>query len=88
MGRYTIEYTEIADRHLHEIKRRDSDFLPKIIEKIDLCLGEHLFDRIQQCDKKKLKGKKNTHRLHVQRKYTVFYTISDNNTSVVIEVIP
>lgn len=89
MGRYKIEYTEVADRHLNTIKRRDGDYLSKIIDKIDFCLGEHLFGHIQQCDKKKLKGKKNTYRLHVQRKYTVFYTISDveQNKSVVVHMV-
>lgn len=77
MGKYSVRYTAIADKHLNTIKSRDKDFLSKIIDKIDFCLGEHLFDSIRQCDKKKLKGKKNTHRLHVQRKYTVFYTILD-----------
>lgn len=89
MGRYRIEYTEIAVKHLNIIKRRDGDFLSRIIDKIDFCLGEHLFDHIQQCDKKKLKGKKNTHRLHVQRKYTVFYTVLDveQNKSVVVHMV-
>ncbi len=89
MGRYKIEYTEVADRHLSVIKRKDGNYLPKIIDKINFCLGEHLLDHIRQCDKKKLRGKKNTHRLHIQRKYTVFYTISDGeqNKSVVVHMV-
>lgn len=75
MSKYDIIYTEIAVKNLKSIKRGDKDYISKIIDKIEFCLGEHLFDSINQCNKKKLKGKENTYRLHIQRKYTVFYTI-------------
>ncbi|MFA5614315.1 MAG: addiction module toxin RelE [Methanoculleus sp.] len=75
MTKYEIVYTETAEKHLGEIERRNNEYLAKIIQKIELCLGEHLFDRISLCNKKKLKGKENTHRLHVQKKYTVFYKV-------------
>ncbi|MBP7411802.1 hypothetical protein [Methanoculleus sp. 10] len=75
MTKYEIVYTETAEKHLDAIERRDGEYLAKIIQKIEFCLGEHLFDRIGLCNKKKLKGKENTHRLHVQMKYTVFYKV-------------
>ncbi|WP_292408297.1 MULTISPECIES: hypothetical protein [unclassified Methanoculleus] len=77
MTKYEIIYTEIALKDLRAIKRGDQGYIPKIIDKIDFCLGEHLFDSIRQCNKKKLKGKENTHRLHIQRRYTIFYTIEE-----------
>lgn len=75
MTRYEIVYTETAVKHLDAIEHSDREYLAKIIQKIEFCLREHLFDRIGPCNKKKLKGKENTHRLHVQRKYTVFYKV-------------
>jgi len=77
MTKYEIVYTEIAVKNLRAIKRGDQGYIPQIIDKIDYCLGEHLFDSIGQCNKKKLKGKENTHRLHMQRRYTIFYTIEE-----------
>ncbi|MDK2889610.1 MAG: hypothetical protein PWR21_242 [Methanoculleus sp.] len=75
MTKYEIVYTETAEKHLGAIEHRDSEYLPKIIQKIEFCLGEHLFAPIRQCNKKKLKGKVNTYRLHIQKKYTVFYKV-------------
>ena len=84
MTKYEIAYTETGLKNLKTIQRRDKDYIPRIIDKIEFCLGEHLFDSINQCNKKKLKGKENTHRLHVQRKYTVFYTIEGNGKKTVV----
>lgn len=75
MGRYEIIYTDMALKNMKAIKRGDKSYISKIIDKIEFCLGEHLFDSISQCNKKKLKGKENTHRLHIQRKFTVLYTV-------------
>ncbi|WP_214019590.1 type II toxin-antitoxin system RelE/ParE family toxin [Methanoculleus sp.] len=75
MTKYEIIITESAKKDLKVIERDDSEYVQKIIQKIEFCLGEHLFAPIKQCHKKKLKGKVNTHRLHVQRKYTVFYKV-------------
>ena len=83
MTKYEIVYTEIAVKNLRAVKRGDKGYISKIIAKIEFCLGEHLFDAINQCNKKKLKGKENTHRLHIQRKYTVFYTIEGNREKIV-----
>jgi len=73
MTKYEILYTETAEKHLDAIAHRDSEYLAKILQKIEFCLGEHLFNRINLCNKRKMKGKNNTHRLHIQKKYTVFY---------------
>ncbi|WP_067047623.1 type II toxin-antitoxin system RelE family toxin [Methanofollis ethanolicus] len=86
MTKYEITYTETAKKHLQAIKRGDNEYVKKIIQKIEFCLGEHLLTSIKQCNKKKLKGKENTHRLHIQRKYTVFYKVmkAEQKTSVEI----
>lgn len=86
MIKYEIVYTEIALKNLRAIKCGDQKYIPKIIDKIDFCLGEHLFDSTGQCNKKKLKGKENTHRLHVQRKYTVFYTIERTKQNLFVQI--
>mgnify|MGYP001151319018 CR=1 FL=1 len=86
MTKYEIVYTETAEKHLGEIERRNNEYLAKIIQKIELCLGEHLFDRISLCNKKKLKGKENTHRLHIQRKYTVFYKVVKTEQKTFVEI--
>ncbi|WOX55390.1 MULTISPECIES: type II toxin-antitoxin system RelE family toxin [unclassified Methanoculleus] len=75
MTKYEVIITESAKKDLKAIERVDSEYVQKIIQKIEFCLGEYLFAPIKQCNKKKLKGRVNTHRLHVQRKYTVFYKV-------------
>ena len=89
MTKYEIVITETAERHLQAIKRGDNEYIKKIIDKIKFCLGEHLFTSIKQCNKKQLKGKENTHRLHIQRKYTVFYKVvkTEQKTSVEIPLV-
>ena len=50
MTKYEIVYTETAEKHLDAIERRDGEYLAKIIQKIEFCLGEHLFDQIRLCN--------------------------------------
>ncbi|HOI60572.1 MAG: hypothetical protein BWX50_00940 [Euryarchaeota archaeon ADurb.Bin009] len=86
MTKYEIVITETAERHLQAIKRGDNEYIKKIIDKIKFCLGEHLFTSIKQCNKKQLKGKENTHRLHIQRKYTVFYKVVKTEQKTSVEI--
>lgn len=86
MTRYEIIVMENAEKHLQAIKRGDGDYVKKIIDKIKFCLGEHLFTSIKQCSKKKLKGKENTYRLHIQRKYTVFYRVVKTEQKTLVEI--
>jgi len=86
MTKYEIIITETAEKHLQAIRRGDNEYVKKIIDKIKFCLGEHLFTSIKQCNKKKLKGKENTHRLHIQRKYTVFYKVVKTEQKTFVEI--
>ena len=85
MTKYEIIVTENAEKHLQAIKRGDNEYIKKIIDKIKFCLGENLFTSIKQCNKKRLKGKENTHRLHIQRKYTVFYKVVNPAQKTIVE---
>ncbi|NLB00394.1 MAG: hypothetical protein GX837_05420 [Methanomicrobiales archaeon] len=73
MTKYEIMGAKGVEKYLVKLGKRNPRDAALIIETIKSCLGEHLFDRIQQCDKKKMKGERYLHRLHVQRGYTVFY---------------
>ena len=86
MTKYEILFTETADKNLQTIKRGYNEYVQKIIDKIKFCLGEHLFTSIKQCNKKRLKGKENTHRLHIQRKFTVFYKVVETEGETFVRV--
>jgi len=86
MTKYGILFTETASKNLQAIKRGDNEYVQKTIDKIKFCLGEHLFTPIKQCNKKRLKGKENTHRLHIQRKFTVFYKIVEIEGKTFVQV--
>ncbi len=86
MTKYEIIITETAEKHLQAIGRGDNEYVKKIIDKIKFCPGEYLFTSIKQCNKKKLKGKENTHRLHIQRKYTVFYKVVKTEQKTFVEI--
>jgi len=73
MTKYEIIVTENAEKHLQAIKRGDNEYIKKIIDKIKFCLGENLFTSIKQCNKKRLKGKENTHRLYSEEIHSFLY---------------
>ena len=56
MTKYEVIITESAKKDLKAIERVDSEYVQKIIQKIEFCLSEYLFAPIKQCNKKKLKG--------------------------------
>jgi len=73
---FEVRYSEKAKKVLFNLKGGNRKYAALILDKIDFCLGEHLFDYVAQCDKKILKGsKEGVCRLHIQRKYTAIYTI-------------
>jgi addiction module RelE/StbE family toxin len=86
MTKYEIVFKESAKKDLKVIERDDGEYVSKILEKIEFCLGEHLFTSIKQCNKKKMGGKENTHRLHVQKRYTIFYTVEKTKEKAFVEV--
>ncbi|HOF97095.1 MAG TPA: hypothetical protein PLI54_00260 [Methanoculleus sp.] len=86
MTKYEIVFKESAKKDLKVIERDDGEYVSKILEKIEFCLGEHLFDRTGQCSKKKMEGKEKAHRLHVQKRYTIFYTVERTKEKTFVEV--
>ena len=51
------------------------------MDTVDYCLGKHLFDYDPRCNKKAIKGSKTgSHRLHIERRFTLIYTIVGEKT--------
>ncbi len=71
-----VEYTRTAEKFFGELKGNNAKYIKKIMDKVDYCLGKHLFDYDPRCNKKAIKGSKTgSHRLHIERRFTLIYTI-------------
>ncbi|MBR1369522.1 hypothetical protein RJ53_08490 [Methanocalculus chunghsingensis] len=56
-----------------------------ILDGINKCLDTYLFIKTTLCNKKALKGARyNTHRLHINMKYTIFYQIEETESTVYV----
>jgi mRNA-degrading endonuclease RelE of RelBE toxin-antitoxin system len=71
-----VEYTHTAEKFFSKLKGNNKKYIKKIMDKVDYCLEKHLFNYDPQCNKKAIKGSKTgSHRLHIERQYTLIYTI-------------
>ena len=86
MTKYEILVAGKAEKYLEGLKGKNEAYKALIIMTNKFCLGEHLLDRNTSCNMKKIKGTKRTHRLHVQRAYTVFYVVEKTKEKTVVEV--
>ncbi len=63
-----------------------------IMDKIDYCLGEHLFEKLSECNKHQLLGKnKGIWRLHVPHNHVALYTVEGTRPeryAVIHQILP
>lgn len=80
---YKLIFSSEALKYISQIPKSE---LPHVKEVIYLCLGEYLKRITKRCNKKLLRGsKKQTGRLHISMKHTIFYRIDDDNKTVLID---